>query len=133
MEIQASTLGVMSSGIIGPVLCFALAPALAADIDPSAGCKANPAVVSACYSVRGRLSAYNGTPSLRIWPVGSGRLLGVLPSENEIVPNNIRAKVTFSQSVLANLEVCPFSRARAGEMQFVCVESATNVVVVPVR
>jgi len=120
----------MNSTLIGTVLFFAIAPALGAEINPSLGCKGNPAVVSACYSLRGRISTYNGTPSLRIWPVGSARLLGVLPTENEIMPNNIRGKVSFGQSVFANLEVCPFTQARSGAMQFVCVESATNVLVV---
>ncbi|HUW27900.1 MAG TPA: hypothetical protein VMV97_04760 [Sulfuriferula sp.] len=98
-----------------------------AAIDAAAGCKNNPAVVAACFTIRGRISAYNGTPSLRIWPVGTKRLLGVVPAENEIVPSNIRGKVTFGQSVFANLEVCPFEPARPGSMQAVCVESATDI------
>jgi len=118
----------MSSKLFGLVLLLAIAPVFAAEVNPSLGCKENPAVVSACYLLRGRISAYNGTPSLRIWPVGSSRLLGILPSEHEIVPNNIRGKVSFGQSVFADLEVCPFTQARSGAMQFVCVESATNVV-----
>ena len=120
----------MNPKLIGMVLLLAIAPALAAGVSPSLGCKENPALVSSCYSLRGRISAYNGTPTLRIWPVGSTRLLGILPSEHEIVPNNIRGKVSFGQSVFANLEVCPFTQARSGAMQFVCVESATNVLVV---
>lgn len=121
----------MNSKLIATPLLLSVAPVRAAEINPSLGCKNNPAVVSACYSLRGRISAYNATPSLRIWPVGSRRLLGVLPTENEIVPSNVRGKVSFSQSVVANLEVCPFAQARPGTMQFVCIDSATNVVLKP--
>lgn len=98
-----------------------------ADIDAAAGCKNNPAIVAACFPIRGRISAYNGTPSLRIWPIGTRRLLGVVPAENEIIPSKIRGKVTFGQGVFANLVVCPFEPVRPGAMQAVCVESATNI------
>lgn len=121
----------MNSKLISALLLFIVSPALAADIDTALGCKNNPAVVSACYSLRGRIAAYNGTPSLRIWPVGSARLLGVQPSENEIMPKNIRGKVSFEQSVYANFEVCPFTQPRPKVMQLVCIESAANIEVQP--
>jgi hypothetical protein len=112
---------------------IALAPAFADSIGAVKGCKSNPAVAAACFTVRGRMSAYNGTPSLRIWPIGSRRLLGVLPAENEIVPDNLKGKATFKQSVFATFEVCPFAKHQAGTMQFVCVESATDITVGPYR
>jgi hypothetical protein len=121
----------MNPKLIGVVLSFAIAACAHGRDQSSLGCKKNPAVVSACYSLRGRISAYNGTPSLRIWPVGSARLLGILPAENEILPNTIRGMVSFDQSVFANLVVCPFTQVRSGAMQFVCVESAVNVALVP--
>ncbi len=112
---------------IGTAWLVLLAPTLAADIDPNRGCKTNPYLVGACYAIRGRIGAYNGTPSMRIWPVGSSRLLGVLSSENEILPDNIRGKVSFEHRVYADLVVCPFTKAQPGVMQLVCVETATNV------
>jgi len=109
----------------------AFAPAFADSIDVKAGCKTNPAVVAACYTIRGRIFASNGTPSLRISPIGAKRILGILPAENEIMPDNIKGKVTFEQSALATLEVCPFTENHPGAMQSVCVESATDVVLHP--
>lgn len=123
----------MNPSLIGSMLLFIVAPAVAVDINPADGCRKNPAVVAACYSIRGRIAAYNGTPSLRIWPVGSNRLLGILPVEHEIIPDNIRGKVSFESSVYANLEVCPFTFSQHGTMQFVCVESASNLWVGPGR
>jgi len=55
--------------------------ALEREIDMKAGCKNNPQIGGACFSVHGRLSAYNGAPSLRIWPIGTHRLLGVLKDQ----------------------------------------------------
>jgi hypothetical protein len=105
------------------------AVAIADPIDTAAGCKSNTAVVAACFSIRGRVFASNGTPSMRIWSVGTKRLFGVVPVENENLPSNLQDKVTFEQSVYANLELCPITQSHPGTMQSVCVESATNIVV----
>src|SRR4051794_9243734 len=89
-------------------------------------CKANPDLVGACFVVRGRLRAYNGTPTFRIWPIGSKRLLGVTgahPGETPIMPADLG--VSFDHDLMAGFEVCPFSRERAGVMQRVCIERAT--------
>jgi hypothetical protein len=107
---------------------FAEAIAFEGAIDMKVGCKNNPQVVGACYSVRGRLSAYNGTPSLRIWPIGTHRLLGVLKDEEPLsVPNNIRDLVGFDRAVYADFLVCPLTKSTPGQMQDVCVEAASNV------
>ncbi len=72
----------------------------------------------------------NGTPSLRIWRVGSKKILGVLPAENEIIPESLKDALNgFNKSVYADLEVCPFTKEQPGAMQMVCVESARNLVV----
>jgi hypothetical protein len=40
-------------------------------------CKGNPKIIAACYTVHGRATFGPGTPALRIWPVGTKRMLGV--------------------------------------------------------
>jgi hypothetical protein len=97
-------------------------------IDPKRGCRLNPAVVGPCFKLHGRLSVGNGTPSMRIWRIGTKRILGVLPSETEIVPEVVRANVEFQTNLYGDFEVCPFERERPGAMQTVCVESASNLV-----
>ena len=98
------------------------------DIDMGLGCASNPQRVGACFSVYGRLSAYNGNPSLRIWPLGTHRLLGVIPDEEpRAIPSGIRQSVGFGREVWGDFQVCPFTMAKAGHMQFVCVESVSNV------
>jgi len=105
-------------------LCMATATARAASVS----CKGNPAIVGQCTTLRGRVSVYNGTPSIRVWPVGTKRLLGVVPSENESMPEHLKSMVSLQQDAFATLEVCPLSERRPGVMQFICIESATNVI-----
>ena len=100
---------------------------LAAADQPNHSCKANPNLVGKCFVVRGRLRAYNGNPTFRIWPVGTTRLLGVTgehPGEDPIMPDNLG--VTFDHDLYADFEVCPFTRDTPGVMRRVCIESATQ-------
>lgn len=104
------------------------ASAVSEKVDMKLGCKNNPGLVGACFTVNGRLSTYNGNPSLRIWPAGSRRLLGVVEDESLLsIPANIRNLVGFEHDVRGSFLVCPFTEAKAGYMQFVCVEEASNV------
>jgi len=96
-------------------------------------CKENPKVVAACYSVHGRLSLGADTIRLRLWPVGATRMLGVTagPTPDDadapITPRNL----TFNPGdypIYGDFEVCPFTPERNGEMQMVCIESASHLV-----
>ena len=92
-------------------------------------CLTNPGVVAPCFSFHGRMSLANGSPSLRIWRIGTKRILGVLPSENPVVPTAIRKRLAFGVEFFGNFEVCPFTVRKPGRMQMVCVQRASNVVV----
>jgi hypothetical protein len=90
-------------------------------------CKSNPKVVAACFNVRGRLNYWEGTPSTRIWIIGTHRVLG-LPEEDTDLPNSVKAHLhTFGDEITADYVVCPLDKYRKGEMQMVCVQSASNV------
>lgn len=89
--------------------------------------RTNPVVVGTCFLVEGRVSVYNGTPSIRIVPKGTKRLLGVVPSEDEIMPSDLKDAVGLDRDALAEMEVCPMSESARGHMQFVCIESARHI------
>ncbi len=93
-------------------------------------CRGNPELVDKCYKVRGRISINNGTPGLRMWKVGTKRMLGIVPPEGEIIPMNLQKLIKWGTEIFGNYEVCPFSKEKAGYMQFVCVESASNLKVI---
>ena len=91
-------------------------------------CKGRPAVVGSCFSVHGRVSAGNGTPAIRLWPVGSHRLLGV-SDEGENLPQCVSAHLSDTTVVFGDFLVCPFAPDRPGVMRPACIESASNLVV----
>lgn len=80
---------------------------------------------------------YNGTPTFRIWIVGTKRLLGVFEieidnSEVPLMPERIAGLAGFmDHEVYADFEVCPISEEKPHAMQMVCVESARRVVTTP--
>jgi hypothetical protein len=100
-------------------------------------CKGNPSLVGACYTVHGRFRFHDGAPSSRVWIVGTHRMLGVDETTNvekdraEVpwIPANLESRVGPGIDVFGDYEVCPLSKEKAGEMQFVCVESAAHLVI----
>lgn len=89
-------------------------------------CKADKRVAGECFTIRGRASYWNGNPSLRIWIIGTKRLLGVneKPYEYACVPENLRkAFVNLDSEVYGEFTVCPFTSCKSGVMQIVCIDS----------
>jgi hypothetical protein len=97
-------------------------------------CREHPQLVSKCFNVHGRLSTYNGNPAVRLWRIGTRRVLGVsdqrfnLPGYRNI-PEDLAKQLDGENEILGDFLVCPFTRPRPGEMQLMCIESAKNVVV----
>lgn len=96
-------------------------------------CKSNPKVIGACYVVHGRATVGSGTPALRIWPVGTKRMLGVTAgpiaddADDPIAPEKMLSFTNDVEAIFGDFEVCPFTPERKGHMQLVCVQSATKL------
>jgi hypothetical protein len=102
-------------------------------------CK-TPENAAVCYWAHGRLSAYNGTPTFRLWKIGSHRILGIysgpdaekldeLDNEHPQFPSSVsRVLKPFSNQIFADFEICPLEPEVAGSMQAACIESAKNIV-----
>ena len=93
-------------------------------------CKGNPMVIGECFSVRGRISVYQGYPDIRMWWVGTKRIFGIAGGEGEdeeIIPENVSAKLSDVVFVFGDYVVCPVSGFVPGHMQWVCVESGENL------
>jgi hypothetical protein len=90
-----------------------------------------------CFWVHGRLSAYNGTPTFRIWPIGTRRMLGVVDADGgsqsaNVLPADIRARVmpdAFAVSLFGDFRVCPLAADRPGHMRAVQLRQARGLVV----
>jgi len=150
----------VKAGAVSPDQAKSSATAPANAAKPAAGprkipCK-TPENASQCYWTHGRLSFYIQHPPLRIWRIGTDRLLGVYsgpshfppPSRGELLlpelPANlsrlyddlknweppdelIDPHVYWGPNVFADFQVCPLEPERHGWMQAVCIESAKNV------
>lgn len=98
-------------------------------------CKDHPQLSGPCFKLRGRLAIYNGAPSLRIWPVGTTRLLGISEGrfahpDGDNIPPQVRAQLgSLADELFADFTVCPFANDKPGVMRLICVEAATNIVV----
>jgi len=86
--------------------------------------------------VHGRMSVANGTPSVRIWVIGTHRVLGVVQQDEtfEDLPANIRHlwaahgdDAMWSSSIFGDFRVCPLTKSKPGWMQFVSVKSGVHL------
>jgi hypothetical protein len=84
-----------------------------------------------CFTVHGRLRLYQGNPLVRIWPIGSHRLLGVATvshdPENPKLPFPLNQGLDFETAYIGDYTVCPFGPDVPGEMRYVCVESIAHL------
>jgi len=121
----------MKTDIKALLAALSVAVCLSATISQAATrkCKEDPTIVDKCFTVHGRMFFSNGTPSLRILKLGSKRILGVVPSEAENIPEDIEKAMTPYRRLYADFLVCPHTKEQEHTMQNVCVESATNVVI----
>jgi hypothetical protein len=92
--------------------------------DAFQACKTDPDIIDACFKVHGRLSAWNGSPTMRIWRVGTHRMLG---TRDDPLPVNLAKQMDWGVEAWGDFEVCPFTKERPGVMQTVCIESADHL------
>jgi len=87
-----------------------------------------------CQWVEGRLSAYNGTPTFRIWPKETNRLLGVVSrsgasEDADVLPAKVsRMGPSFSRDLWGSFRVCPQTPDRVGWMRMVVVTDAQRLI-----
>jgi hypothetical protein len=101
-------------------------------------CKDSPRGTGACFTVHGRLFAANGTPTFRIWRVGTKRIIGVIGADGDLenggLPDRVGKLVepdAFKVDVDGDYRVCPFTKERPGRMQIVCIDDASHLIVRP--
>jgi hypothetical protein len=104
-------------------------------------------LASSCIQLHGRLRIVNGTPSVRLWQIGTHHVFGIYSNQfgfknrytlldNEapelpanlikLMPNNW---TTAYGTVYGDFEACPLEPRIEGNMQAACIASATHIVV----
>jgi len=129
-----------------PIIAFLLTPSILARADyRKMPCK-TPEIESSCFHTHARLTLGNGTPSVRLWPVGTNHLYGIYSNsfgfahQSEIVPSDTEAPElpptvtkhlpksdSGGWTVYGDFEVCPLEPPIQGHMQAACIESATHI------
>jgi len=115
------------------VLLFFLASLGASEDKPKKkSCKEHPMLSGPCFKIRGRMFSSNGTPSIRIWPVGTNRILGISEGrfyleDYENVPEELVHQLNWETVLYADFTICPFTNDEPGVMRLICVESAENI------
>jgi hypothetical protein len=112
--------------LLSPLTVLGQSPSTQAKPRP---CRAQPALVGKCFKVRGRLSLYNGAPTIRLWRAGTKRILGVSASyaqEGFSIPTEIEKQLDWETELWGEYLVCPFTRQQPGVMQMVCIEEASR-------
>ena len=127
--------------VFAAFLSFSVGTTAAAPTARKIPCK-TPEVATSCYWAHGRLGWGNGTPSFRLWKIGTKRVLGIysgpsvdrwgLDSERPELPVNLEKQFAEFRDFLrifGDFEVCPLEPEKEGVMQAACIESAKNIVV----
>ncbi len=137
MSLLKNLLAILSSGLI-------IYAGAASGKEFGRACKESPKVVDQCLTIRGRLIIANGGWQLRIWPVGTKRLLAVVDpngiwddtkSEDNGAPYmtpEVKAALNYGDNaVFADYTLCPITKDVPGEMRHVCMVDAKNIVALP--
>jgi hypothetical protein len=113
-----------------------LALSLGARAEPPS-CADSPKRVGACFTVHGRLTGCAGSPTFRIWRIGTQRILGVEdptgdPVGEPLLPEPLQTTMLDAgpcgTAAFGDFTVCPLEPDAPGVMRRVCVVSATKLV-----
>ena len=122
------------------IVAFCAPPfSMGADRPRKIPCKTE-ANAKSCYWTHGRLMLHEGTPSFRLWKIGTHRMLaiwsgpsvdfegGAADNEHPEFPANIQRVFRPSKNgIFADFEVCPLEPKKPNVMQAACIESAKNI------
>lgn len=109
-------------------VCFSQQDTANADCKP---CRKHPGVIGPAFKIRGVLSFWNGSPSVRIWKVGTKRILGV--SEQRFYKEDYcnlpkwLPTIGIDEEITGDFVLYPFTKDKPGEMRLVCIDTIYNV------
>ncbi len=126
-------LGRIIAAIIGFVL-FSI-PTNAGAQSPA--CAASNLLVGECFTVHGRMTSCTSVPNVRIWIVGTRRVLGVADAKGDVAGDEVltgkldQEMFTLppcTKAAWGDFTVCPLTLSRPGVMQRVCIAEATKLI-----
>jgi hypothetical protein len=101
-----------------------------------ASCRLSARRVGACFTVHGRLYFSVTSPEIRIWRVGTHRVLGILAPDgndqgvlSEAMLERLWGGRDRPGQIWGDYEVCPLSPDQPAKMQMACIADATKLFV----
>jgi hypothetical protein len=88
---------------------------------PLLSCQSDPDLAGACYRMRGRVSVADGSGGMRVWQVGTPKVMDLAEG---MLPDELAEQVTPAMRVYANMLVCPVRGNGLKAPATVCIESA---------
>lgn len=110
------------------VACFSQQDTSSVNCKP---CRKHPGVIGPAFKIRGVLSYWNGAPGVRIWKVGTKRILGV--SEGRFYREGYcnlpkwLPTITFDEEITGDFVLYPFTKDKPEEMRLVCIDTVYNM------
>ena len=125
------------------LLLLASTQAFANDAYRQQPCK-TPEIALSCMLIHGRLAAGNGTPSTRLWHIGTHHIYGIYSNRYGFIHDtstldNEAPELHFAfpksmpeqygWTVFGDFEICPLEPLIQGHMQAACIVGAAKIVV----
>src|SRR2546426_12387472 len=78
-------------------------------------CREHPQLVASCFTIHGAMRYWNGAPSVRIWRIGTTRVLGISEGRFALagycnLPHWMEDTLDAGKEIIADFKVCPFTR-----------------------
>jgi len=124
--------------IVAAVIGLALGSAPLSARAQSPACATSAKRVGECFAVHGRMMSCTSAPSVRIWIVGTRRVLGVADAEGDVAGDDVLAgRLKWEMLALppcakaawGDFSVCPLTPDRPGVMRRVCLAEAKKLTI----
>jgi hypothetical protein len=101
-------------------------------------CANSPKRIGGCFTVHGRMTSCTSVPSVRIWMMGTHRVLGIEdangdPAGEKLLPEKLLQPMLTgtpcTKAAFGDFTVCPLTPQQPGVMQRACVVSAKKILI----
>ena len=123
-----------TAGIMTCMIVQLLLVPLSLSEEEAKSCREHPMVTGECFLFWGRMQLYEESPRVRIWRVGTTRVLGIMDDKYQIegyenIPGDVIGRIDWNTVMLGDFTVCPFADDIPRKMRPVCVEKVENTIV----
>ncbi len=93
-------------------------------------CQGKVEAPAQCHWVAGAISIFDGTPAVRIRERRSAKTYAVGPSEHELMPDDLKSRLTVSNTIEGDFRICPIEKVQKYGLREVCVDDSSGLRVI---